>query len=100
MIIGLENKIDNMKIEIMKIVIKQINSLKFQQKLAEEQSSLSIYCQKYRKKHLSRECRTNVKVVNTYVICAGKHSINECSSILGLKETFEEELAETSNKKC
>ena len=29
MIIGLENKMDNMKIEIMNIVSKQIDSLKF-----------------------------------------------------------------------
>ena len=32
-IIGLENKMDNMKTEIMNIVSKQINSLKFQQKI-------------------------------------------------------------------
>jgi len=48
MIIGLENKIDNMKTEIMNIVSK--HSLKFQQKLVEEQETLSIYCPKCRKK--------------------------------------------------
>jgi len=49
MIIGLENKMDNMKTKIMNIVSKQIDSLKFQQKLVEEQEKLSIYCQKCRK---------------------------------------------------
>ena len=51
MIIGLENKMDNMKIEIMNIVSKQIDSLKFQQKLDKEQESLSYFCPKCRKKH-------------------------------------------------
>jgi len=37
MIIGLENKMENMKNEIMNIVSKEIDSVKFQQKLVEEQ---------------------------------------------------------------
>ena len=36
MIIGLENKMNNMKIEIMNIFSKEIESLNFQQKLVEE----------------------------------------------------------------
>jgi len=50
MIIDLEKKMDIRKIEIMNIVSKQIDSLKFQQKLEKEQESLSIFCQKCRKK--------------------------------------------------
>lgn len=42
MIIRLENKMDNIKIEIMNNISKQIDSLKFQQKLVEEQEILSI----------------------------------------------------------
>ena len=42
MIIVLENKMDNMKIEIMNTVSKQIDSLKFQQKLVEDKEILSI----------------------------------------------------------
>ena len=51
MIIGLENKMENMKIDIMKIVAKQLDSFKFQQKLMKEQESLSIFCFKCRDKH-------------------------------------------------
>lgn len=69
MIIALETKMDNMKIEIMNTVSKQIDSLKFQQKLVEEQESLSIYCPKCRKNHLLRECPTDVKSANKCVIC-------------------------------
>jgi len=36
MIIGLENKMENMKIEIMNTVSKKLDSLKFQQKLIKE----------------------------------------------------------------
>ena len=73
MIIGLENKMENIKTEIMNTVSKQIDPFKFHKKLAEEQESLSIYCPKCRKKHLLRECPIDLKVVNNCVICAGKH---------------------------
>ena len=46
-IIILENKMDNMEIEIINIISKQIDSLKFQQKLVEEQDILSIFCWHY-----------------------------------------------------
>ena len=36
MIIGLENKMENMKIDIMNTVTKKLDSLKFQQKLMKE----------------------------------------------------------------
>ena len=51
MIIGLENKMENMKIDIMNNVTKQLDSLKFQQKLMKEQESLCIFCPKCRDKH-------------------------------------------------
>ena len=37
MIIGLENKMENMKIDIMNVVSKQLDCLKFQQKIIKEQ---------------------------------------------------------------
>ena len=48
MIIGLENGMENMKIDIMNTISKQLDSLKFQQKLVEEQESF-IFCPKCRK---------------------------------------------------
>ena len=59
MIIGLENKMDNMKIEIMNTIRNQIDSLKIQQKLVDEEESLSIFCPKCRKKNDLKECPTN-----------------------------------------
>ena len=89
MIIGLENKMENMKIEIMNTVSKQINSLKFQQKLVEEQESLSIFCPKCRRKHPLRECPLDIKETNKCVICADNHATDKCPSIPGLKAIFE-----------
>jgi len=75
MIIGLENKMDNMKIEIMNTVSKQIDSLKFHQKIEKEQESLSIFCPKCRKKHLLRECPLDIKETNKCAICTENHAI-------------------------
>ena len=89
MIIGLENKMDNMKIEIMNTISKQIDSLKFQQKLVEEQESLSIFCPKCRRKHLLRECRLDIKETNKCAICAKNHATEKCPSIPRLKVVLE-----------
>ena len=64
MIIGLENKMDNMKIEIMNTISKQIDSLKFHQKLVEEQATLSILCSRCRRKNPLRECPIDIKETN------------------------------------
>jgi len=89
MIIGLENKMDNMKIEIMNIVSKQIYSLKFQQKLVEEQESLSIFCPKCRRNHVLRECPLDIKETNKCEICAENHATEKYPSIPGLKALLE-----------
>jgi len=47
MIIGLENKMENMKIDIVNTVTKQLDSLKFQQKLMKEQESQD---------HITKKC--------------------------------------------
>jgi len=75
----------------MNAISKKIDSLKFQQKLVEEQEALSIYCPNYRKTHILRECPPNSKSDHKCVISLGKHAIEECPSIPGLKETFEGE---------
>lgn len=80
---------DNMKIEIMNTVSKQIDSLKFQQKLVEEQESLFIFCPKCRKKHLLRECPIDVKGTNKCEICTENHATEKCPSIPRLKAVFE-----------
>ena len=82
MIIGLENKMDNIKIEIMNIVSKKINSFKFQQKHVEEQDSLSSFCPKRRKKHLLRECPLYIKGTNKCEICTENHAMEKCPSML------------------
>jgi len=85
MIIGLENKMHNMKIEIMNIVSKQRDSLKFQQKLVEEQDSLSIFCPKCRRNHVLRECPLYIKETNKCAICAENHATKKCPSISRLE---------------
>jgi len=89
MIIGLVNKMDNMKIEIMNTVSKQIDSLKFQQKLVEEQESLSIFCPKCRRNHFLRECPLDIKETNKCVICTENHATEKCPSIPGLQAILE-----------
>ena len=89
MITGLENKIHKMKIEIMNIVSKQRDSLKFQQKLVEEQESLSIFCPKCRRNHVLRECPLDIKETNKCAICAKNHATKKCPSISGLKVVLE-----------
>ena len=88
MIIGLENKMENMKIDIMNIVTKQLDSLKFQQKLLKEQESLCIFCPKCRDSHPPKECPLNLKETNKCAICAEDHITEKCPSILGLKAVF------------
>ena len=78
-----------MKIEIMNTVSKQIDSLKFQQKLAEEQESLSIFYTKCRRKHILRECPLDIKETNKCAICTKNHVMEKCPSILGLKDVLE-----------
>ena len=78
-----------MKIEIMNNVSKQIDSLRFQQKLVEEQEILSIFCPKRRRKHPLREYPIDVKETNKCAICANNHATDKCPSIPGLKVVFE-----------
>lgn len=89
MIIGLENKMHNMKIEIMNTVSKQIDSLKFLQKLVEEQESLSIVCQKCKRNHILREFPLDIKETNECEICEENHATEKCPSIPGLKVVLE-----------
>ena len=89
MIIGLENKMDYMKIEIMSTVSKKIDSLKFQQKLVKEQESLSIFCPKCRRKHLLREFPLDIKETNKCAICTENHATEKFPSIPGLKAILE-----------
>lgn len=89
MIIGLENKMDNMKIEIINIVSKQIGSLNFQQKFVEEQDSLYIFCPKCRKKHLLRECTLVIEGTNKCEICIENHATEKFPSIPGLKNVLD-----------
>ena len=84
MILGLENKMENVKIEIMSTINKQINSLKFQQKLVEEQE-----CPKCRRKHLLRKYPLDIKETNKYAICAENHATEKCPSIPRLKSIIE-----------
>lgn len=68
---------ENMKIEIMNIS-KQVDSLKFQQKLVEEQETLSIFCSRCRRNHPLRECPLDIKETNKCAICADKHATKKC----------------------
>lgn len=88
MIVGLENKMENMKIDIMNIVNKQLDSLTFQQKLMREQESLCIFCPKCRDKHPPKECPLNLKENNKCAICAEDHTKEKCPSIPRLKAVF------------
>ena len=78
-----------MKIEIIYTLSKQIDSLKFQQKLVEEQEILFIFCPKCRRKHPLRECPLDIKETNKCAICIENHDIEKCPSILGLKAVLE-----------
>ena len=98
MIVGFENKMDNMKIEIMNNVSKQIYSLKFQQKLVEEQESLSTFCPKCTKKHLLREFPLDIKGTNKCAIFTGNHATEKCPSIPGRKLYLKED--SLASRKC
>jgi len=78
-----------MKIEIMNAVSKQIESLKFQQKLVEEQEPLAIFCPRCRRKHPLRECPLDIKETDKCAICAENHATEKCPSIPGLKAILE-----------
>lgn len=89
MIIGLENKMDNMKIEIMDTVIKKIGSLKFKKKLVEKKETLFIFYSKCRRNHPLRECPLDIKETNKYTISIDNYTTEKCPSLLGLKFVFE-----------
>lgn len=89
MIMRLESKMDNMKTEIMNNVSKKIDSLKFQQKLVEEQDMLSIFFPKCKINHPLRECPLDIKETNNCEICTDNHATDKCPSIPGLKVVLE-----------
>lgn len=80
---------ENMKIEIMNIVSKKIDSLKFQQKLVEEKESLSIFYPRCRRQHPLRECPLDIKENNKCAICVKNRDIEKCPSIPRLKVVLE-----------
>jgi len=77
-----------MKIEIMNIVSKQIGSLKFHQKLVEEQESF-FFGPKCRRKHILRKCHVDIKGTNKCATCIENHATEKCLSIPGLKFALE-----------
>jgi len=70
--------IDNFKTYILEIISEQIDTLKVKNKKNIENSTLSIFCPKCRKKHALREFPLDLKGVETCVICVENHDTKEC----------------------
>jgi len=79
------------KINIFGSLSEQIDTLKVQNKQNDANTALSIFYQKFRKKHALRECPLDLKSVEICVICAKNHETKECPSIPSLKVVYQEE---------